>query len=228
LKPIFAVHRALLSAARRRWRTHGYLTFLGVALAACYDPQQRCDPGEVLFADTRCVCDEGLVMSGNLCVPCGDNEVASSAGCVCADGYARASNDAPCETKPGGQGDACDNQTPCAISPYTYCQSTAGSAGYCTTEGCSGSADCSGGYACNTSAAPAFCQRPPVGAGKTCASDADCAGTDATYCDVFQTHACLVQGCTLSADNCFQGTKCCDLSSYGVPQPLCLALETCP
>jgi hypothetical protein len=37
----------------------------------------------------------------------------------------------------------------------------------------------------------------------------------------------LVQGCTLMPDNCFVGTECCDLSSFGIAQPLCIAEGQC-
>ena len=69
-----------------------------------------------------------------------------------------------------------------------------GGAGYCTNVGCAAN-ECMGGYACDTVAMPTYCARPPDGAGKSCASDADCAGTEATWCDIYQSHVCYVQGC---------------------------------
>jgi len=209
-------------------RTRRCLAVLGPLFVACYDANDRCDPGEVLFADTRCVCDEGLVPSAVGCEPCGEHEAATATGCVCADGFARVEEGAPCQEKPSGQGDACSNQTPCATSAYSYCQAPAGTSGYCTTAGCASSADCSNGYACDTSATPSFCKRPPAGAGKACASAADCAGTDATFCDAVVTHTCRVEGCTPSPNNCFEGTTCCDLSGFGVPRPICVAGGMCP
>jgi hypothetical protein len=67
-----------------------------------------------------------------------------------------------------------------------------------------------------------------VGAGQACKSTAQCAGTEATYCDLSVTHQCLVEGCTVTPDNCFSGTVCCDLSTYGVAQPICVPTGTCP
>ena len=202
---------------------------LGLVGGACtYDPDDRCDVGEVLFSDIRCVCVEGLVQSANGCVPCGENEVAGAAGCVCADGYSRPSADAACQPQPAGQGDACDAQTPCADPAYDHCEPTSGASGYCTTTGCSSSVDCSGGYACDTTASPSVCRRPPIGAGQACASPADCEGTEALFCDAVVAHACLVMGCSLAPDDCFEGTECCDLSQFGVPAPVCVAAGACP
>jgi hypothetical protein len=62
---------------------------------------------------------------------------------------------------------------------------------------------------------------------KPCTSEADCAGTEATYCDIFVSRSCLVQGCSLDPDNCFEGWECCDLSAFGIPMPLCLPLGAC-
>src|SRR6185295_5950220 len=147
-------HATSCAVGRGRWgRTRRSLAVLGPVLSffACYDANDRCDPGEVLFADSRCVCDVGMVPAALGCVPCGENETATATGCECTDGFARPEEGAACEEKPSGQGNACSNQMPCATSAYSYCY-TAG--GYCTSAGCSSSTDCSSGYACDTSATP--------------------------------------------------------------------------
>ncbi|HSU41720.1 MAG TPA: hypothetical protein VLJ38_19210 [Polyangiaceae bacterium] len=126
-----------------------------------------------------------------------------------------------------GLGSPCSTSEPCADPTFGVCAPGADGSGYCTNA-CAAAEDCSGGYACNTSAAESFCERPPSGTGKACTSDADCTGTESTYCDLFVTHACLVQGCTVSPNNCFSGTECCDLSAFGVPQPICVAEGGCP
>jgi hypothetical protein len=203
----------------------------GAALAfvACtIDSNNRCDDREVLYGDTRCVCAEGFAMSDHGCVSCGDHEIAGPSGCGCAEGYARASAQAACVPKPSGQGDACDGTTACPDPVYSHCQITAGASGYCTSTGCASSANCTGGYACDATGAPAFCKRPPIGAGKACTSTADCAETEATFCETFMTHQCLVQGCTVAPNNCFEGMQCCDLSAFGLPQPICIPPGTCP
>jgi hypothetical protein len=220
---------ASVAAAGRRGRASGGFALIGLVYMACvYDADDRCEPGQVLFADTRCICPEGLVLSEQGCVSCGENEAAGASGCVCADGYGRSNANLPCTPRDSGQGDACDDATPCTTNPYTFCQITSGSAGYCTDTGCSSSSECSGGYACDATGSPSFCRRPPLGAGKACTSDADCEDSEATYCDSFASQSCLVQGCTLAPDNCFEGTECCDLSAFGVPQPLCVAVDECP
>jgi hypothetical protein len=56
---------------------------------------------------------------------------------------------------------------------------------------------------------------------------ADCAGKEASFCDAVMTHQCLVPGCTLTPDNCFEGTQCCDLSMF-TGTTLCVAKGTCP
>jgi hypothetical protein len=221
---------ASVAATGRRGRASGRFALIGLIVVACvYDADERCDPGQVLFADTRCICPEGLVLSEQQgCVRCGENEVAGASGCVCADGYGRSNANAPCTPRGSGQGDACDDATPCTTSPYTFCQIMAGSAGYCTDTGCSSSSECTGGYACDATGSPSFCKRPPLGAGKPCTSAADCEDSEATYCDSFASQSCLVQGCALAPDNCFEGTECCDLSAFDVPQPLCVATGECP
>jgi hypothetical protein len=197
--------------------------------AGCvYDSSERCDEGQVQFDELRCVCPEGSVPRADGCVACGENEVAGASGCACADGYSRTSDQAPCEANMTGQGDACSAEVPCPDAAYPHCEASVGQSGYCTTTGCTSSADCSGGYACDSAASPSICKRPPLGAGRACASAADCAGTEATFCDAVVTHTCRVEGCSLSPDDCFEGTECCDLSVFGVPQPICVDQGGCP
>ncbi len=140
----------------------------------------------------------------------------------------RAGTTSPCTLRPAALGAACNTTTtPCTDPVYSYCASAAGADGYCTKSGCASSAECEG-YACKTTEAPAYCQRPPLGTGQACTSPADCAGTEATYCDWYMTHACLVEGCTVSPNNCYEGTDCCDLTQFGVPKPICVAKGACP
>src|SRR5512145_2135965 len=75
--------------------------------------------------------------------------------------------------------------------------------------------------ACGLLGSPAVCRKPPVGMGTACTSNDQCAGTEATFCDSVVTHACAVQGCSLSPDDCYPGYLCCDLSKYGMPITLC-------
>ena len=123
---------------------------------------------------------------------------------------------------------ACSAEMPCTDAVYHHCEASGGGSGYCTSTGCTTSADCSGGYACNTGVSPSICRRPPLGANQSCATSADCAGTEATFCDAVITQSCRVEGCSLAPDNCFEGTECCDLSGFGVPLPICVAQGGCP
>ena len=221
----------LLVAASHRHRTMtatvcGLYTVL--SSACVYDSQARCGPGQVYNDEfTECLCGPGLVLTGTTCVPCGEHEIAGTNGCVCETGYARAGATSPCTLKPAALGSTCNTTTtPCTDLVYSYC-APAGTDGYCTKSGCTSSAECDG-YACDTTASPAYCRRPPVGAGQACTSAADCAGTEATYCDSYMAHACLVEGCTVSLNDCYEGTDCCDLSQFGVPKPVCVAKGGCP
>lgn len=218
-------------AARPRWPGPLGLVGLGVLLAAActYDSNDRCDDGQVMYGDNlRCVCAPNSVLVENACVPCGDNEVAGPTGCVCAPGFNKPAGAAACLASSEALGLACDTAgAPCTDPTYSHCETAGGTSGYCTKQSCTGPADCEGGYACDTSVSPSVCRRPPVGAGASCATDADCAGTEATYCDAFMSQTCMVQGCTVDPNNCFAGTECCDLSAYGVPQPLCIPEGGC-
>lgn len=177
-----------------------------------------------------CLCAPGFSRSNDdeVCVACGPNEMAGTDGCECTSGYARASADAECEpcgtdeTIPcasGAQGAACDPaQNPCTDSTHDYCHVAEGRAGYCTVDGCTEGGDCTGGYGCD---AGGVCLKPPEGMGSACASPADCAGTEATFCDVVVTRTCLVEGCAVDGDDCFPGYVCCDLSAFGLPTTIC-------
>lgn len=202
-----------------------WLALLAPAAPGCiYDPDQPCGENMEMSSDgIHCVCVAGTVYTPDGCVTCGDHEVPTAAGCVCEDGYSKPTADAACVETPAGLGAACDPAAPACTAPYDHCEPASGS-GYCTTTGCTTSDECEGGYACN---AEATCQRPPVGLGKGCETPDDCAGTEATFCDSFQTHSCQVQGCTLDPNNCFVGFECCDLSAFGLPQPLCVPQGLC-
>jgi hypothetical protein len=190
-----------------------------------YDGDAPCGPGQLAYGDNaRCVCPARSAYTPTGCVACGEHEVPTpSSGCTCEPSFIRNETTHACEPMPVGLGAACDPAAPICNAPYDHCE-PAGASGYCTKTGCKSSDDCENNYGCS---AAGVCQRPPTGLSKACTSDADCAGTEATYCDTFVTHSCLVQGCTLAPDNCFAGFECCDLSSYGIAQPLCIAAGAC-
>jgi hypothetical protein len=187
---------------------------------------------------TDCVCAPGYARTNATtpCVACGENEVSGASGCECAKGFGRPATGqacvsceetpSACEPASSGQGVACDPQSnPCTDSTHNYCYVPKGKAGYCTQE-CATDDECTGGYACDTKVSPSVCRKPPEGLGKPCTSNDDCAGTEATFCDMVVTKACAVQGCSLSPDDCYSGYTCCDLAKYGVPITLC-SLGSC-
>ncbi len=64
---------------------------LGLTGVGCsYDPDERCDADQELYGDAlRCVCKLPKVWSPTGCVECPAGEIASAAGCACAEGQAR-------------------------------------------------------------------------------------------------------------------------------------------
>lgn len=228
------------------------------ALISCvYDSDNRCGEHQKFTPDGTCICEDGYAATETACVACGENEISGVSGCVCAAGYGRnaatdpcvpcgenavtnasgacecasgyVSDGSGCEPLTAGLGVECSEATsPCADVTYSVCHSTSETQGYCTSVGCANGADCTSGYACDTSGATSYCRRPPIGAGTSCSSSADCANGEATYCDSYTSQTCLVMGCTLSPDNCFPGTECCNLQAFGVPEPLCVPQGGCP
>lgn len=199
------------------------------ASAACtLDPDDRCGPNQVSYGDNeRCVCAPGFAYdpATTTCIACRENEISSPGGCVCKEGFVR-SVLGFCEEAPMGLGVECDATTPCTDPAFSHCE-PAGDSGYCTNIGCTSSADCSGGYACDLGVTPSVCRRPPIGLSMPCSGPADCAGTEATYCDLFVSMSCLVEGCTVSPNDCFEGWDCCDLSTFGIPKPICVPAGAC-
>lgn len=62
----------------------------------------------------------------------------------------------------------------------------------------------------------------PEGLGVPCTSDADCAGSEATFCDTLITRSCLVQDCELEGSDCPPGYECQDLSGFGAAGNVCV------
>jgi hypothetical protein len=203
---------------------------LGFAAVACvYDPDDACGPNQELYGDgVRCVCVDGAALTPSGCVMCGANEVAGATACECAPGYGRPASGGPCEVlATSGQGAVCDDATPCLDPVASHCEPDGAGSGYCTTTDCT-AAPCSGDYACDESTSPSVCLRPPRGQSMSCTSDADCAGTEATFCDTVKSHSCLVRGCAVGGSDCFIGWACCDLTSLGLAETICVPEGACP
>jgi hypothetical protein len=198
------------------------LASLGGVSSCLYDSAHRCEAGQIFdSAAGLCVCDKAanMIAGERGCVACGEHELAQNDACSCLDGYVRPTSSAACTLVPNALGNACQHDADCTDATYNTCHVLGDATGYCTSVGCSLTDDpCSGGYACNTTATPGYCQRPPSGVGQSCASDADCAGTDATFCEYLQGKICYVEGCSLTKNDCFPGQVCCDLTgpSFGI------------
>jgi hypothetical protein len=202
---------------------------LAAAGSGClYDENDRCSDGQVHSAELKgCVCPAGSVLAAGVCKACGANEEAVGTECKCTTGHVRSPAGA-CELVASGPGSACSPAANSCTGAASHCQAAADGGGYCTSKGCSGHGDCTGGWTCTTWEAAPYCRRPPTGVGKTCASSADCAGLDASYCEVLQAKTCMVAGCTVSPDTCGVGLACCDLAPVGLPVTLCLPPGSCP
>ncbi len=219
-----------LKPPRARYAIAGALfALLGALPSACtFDPKDRCGKNQLVWGDNElCVCDTKSAYTAMGCVPCGEHEVPGANGCVCEAGYSRRSSADACEeSQPGpmGLGVPCSDSDTCMDETFNHCEKTSLGTGYCTSAGCTTTADCPNDYACMAG----VCKQPPVGQAKSCTSNADCAGTEATYCDTFASHSCLVQGCSVAPNDCFDGWDCCDLTAFGVPQPICVLAGGCP
>jgi hypothetical protein len=225
-----------VTVSERRGRSakgHGRwwpIVFAVAAVACIYDADDRCGPNMQLSAVDSCACVEGYVLDGAVCVACPDGELESRGSCVCPPGFNKPTAGAPCEKTAAVAtlGSACSLAEPCKSDEYPFCAEASNAESYCTSNGCRATSECSEGYACVQAASASFCRRSPSGMGKPCESAADCAGTEATYCETLISHSCLVQDCSLEADDCFEGWECCDVSAYGMPKPICVPAGECP
>lgn len=207
-----------------------------LGLSSClYDSGNRCDSGQAYDANAGlCVCTGNFIAGTKAdgsqgCVACAEHEVAKNDACGCEEGYQRPTPDGACTIVPDALGLACKTDKDCTDSTYDTCHLLDDGSGYCTNVGCARD-ECTGGYACDTVANPSYCARPPVGAGNSCKSDFDCAGTEATYCETIQSHVCYVEGCAVDGNDC-PGKECCDLSvpSLGtIKKTICVDLGACP
>jgi hypothetical protein len=178
----------------------------------------------MIYGDTeRCICVPNAAATPMGCVLCGENEVPGATGCGCAAGFVRGASNA-CEPAPAALGMACSEAMPCTDATFDHCATAKNGERYCTKTGCTGNSDCTGGYACDTSGATAYCRRPNKGGGMSCTMDSDCAGNDATLCETMFTHTCVEQGCSLSPNDCFSGTVCCNV---GAPMLVCVPTGFC-
>ena len=206
-------------------RAHWCALFIPLAalfVPACLvDLDSRCGDHQHYDAEQGvCLCSGDYALSGNICVSCAEHETGSPDGCVCAEGFFRATPDAACEEL-AGLGQECASDADCGDSDYGYCYLEAGGApGYCTAPDCTTAADCPTDYGCNARETPTFCERPPSGIGVACSSSADCDGYAASYCETVSAHACLVNDCKPDPNKCHGDWVCCDIGLLS--QSLCI------
>lgn len=207
----------------RQVRTVAPAAALGalLALSGCIvgGNGERCDAHQVLVRQTTneyCTCAPDAIASsaGFGCTPCGAHELAQDGACACEVGYARLTPTSACSEVQAGQvvlGQPCSSDAECG-GDFPHCAS-AGDSGYCTSAGCTSHADCSSPWYCESGGSLSYCHMPPTGLGVSCASDADCAGFDAAYCETGQSHTCLISACASAPDKC-KSWACCDLSAF--------------
>ena len=205
-----------------RWCALLLPLFCAFSAPACLvDLDHRCGENQHYDSENvNCACDADFALVGASCVPCAENEVGSAAGCVCADGFSRATPEAACEAL-AALGQECQSDADCGDARYGYCHLGSGEdAGYCTAPDCSTAADCPTDYGCNTRESPSYCEAPPDGLGIACTSSADCEGHTAAYCETVQAHACLVNDCASDPNRCHGDWVCCDIGLLS--QSLCI------
>ncbi|HEY1534536.1 MAG TPA: hypothetical protein VGF76_10970 [Polyangiaceae bacterium] len=211
-----------------------------LAASCIYDPDHRCGPNQHLGPNSSCACDDGLILQGQTCVPCGDNMTWQSGVCVCNDGYTHAQPDAGTVDVDGGlgacvlggPGTSCDPSemptTMCNDAPYSTCRDRGGGIGYCTSL-CTADSDCAHGFVCDTTASPGTCKSSAVGQGDPCTTSDDCKGKDANYCESTIVHLCIVVGCSVQSPlSCSEGFECCDVTPLGLALTLCIPEGKCP
>lgn len=211
-----------------------FSSLLGVS-SCLYDSSDRCDPGQAFDSSAGiCVCTGNTIAGTHPdgspgCVACGEHEVAEADACRCEDGYERPTAEGACALVPDALGLACESDDDCTDATYDTCHLLDDGSGYCTNVDCT-PGSCDGGYACDTAATPSYCARPRQGEGQSCASQEDCAGTEATFCETFMSHVCYVEGCAVGGNDC-PGKECCDLAGPSgglIKKTICVALGTCP
>lgn len=219
--------------------THGtkLIVTLLLLLAGCMVDDYACSEHQVLSEGQllTCQCEAGYVLGpeGYGCVACPQNEVVSTTGkCECATGFTRNAMTGVCEVIEGSYaGRPCSASSPCG-QPVPYC-ALSESMPYCTTSGCTVNNDCPMDWQCHHDAGQSFCKTPPTGLGMTCTSSADCEGKEASHCERFVKHVCVVNNCHDNPGICPSQSSCCDMRATLVGQSICvfdsdLANGLCP
>jgi hypothetical protein len=219
------------SVGRRRVAMQTLLAASLSALCAmsCIMDDDRCGKHQVQDPDSdrvTCVCEPGYIISPRAygCEACGEHEEVLNGKCECEPGYARRAPTSACEPQTGSLlGSECSDDQPC-FDPNPYCANTADGS-FCTTRGCEVNDDCPAQWRCAESESGKFCTKPPRGFLMHCESHADCADTEARFCETFREHVCIVSGCAAHPAVCPSQMVCCDLSAL-IGDSVCVASAT--
>jgi hypothetical protein len=190
---------------------------MAAQLGGCIVEDDWCGPHQVRDKENHSICrcapDAVLSANGYSCEPCGENESVATGKCECIAGYARAAAGSPCvKSTTSAVGDPCSDALPCT-EPNPYCATVEGES-FCTKPGgCTANADCPPNTVCHRQGDMRFCGSVP-GLAQVCGSQAECTGTQATYCETYSAKVCLPQGCVADPASCPSAWVCCDLTRF--------------
>jgi hypothetical protein len=157
-----------------------------------------------------------FLLASNLCgclvdssAPCGDwLREAESGACVCPAGFSPVGNVCVADEPTPDENSVPDPN--CAVGSACECQS---------------SRECPRGELCDTSGS-GRCAAAPAGLGDACSASADCASGEATFCDLFASRSCQVQGCLELGGVCPGDYICCNYTILSTS--LCIPADSEP
>jgi hypothetical protein len=179
--------------------------FIAAAGGCLVDEGDPCGTGGFVVAgDRACVCPAGSVPVAGRCQPCAEHELASGSACVCEEGYVR------------------DATRRCALVSASPTPDAGGGGGELVGAACTSSTGCAAGALCDVYGS-GRCEPAPAGLGMACSAAEDCASSEATYCELFSSRTCQIQGCAGRAGSCPGDLACCDYSILGTS--LCIPAD---
>jgi hypothetical protein len=192
----------------RRWLAYASA---GLTLGCLVDLDAPCGEGFVPNGSGGCTCLPDSVVVAGQCTPCDAHSHPSGQSCVCDRGFEQVGGRGACVAEADPPAQSLDASTPGADSAPPLSNT------------CSASIECSAGQLCDVHGSKT-CVASPDGLGISCKASADCAATEATYCDTFSTHTCQLQGCKDQAGVCAGDLTCCDYAILGTS--LCVPPES--
>lgn len=190
------------------------LCFGAFASACLVDTSKVCGDNFVEAEDGSCVCPEGQVVKAGKCAkadkpskpaPSKDDDTTSGQDPDEADdteneddGPPAPASDAAAAKDGGATSDPTGNDaSPTPTEPTEDMPK------------CTSSTECAEGELCDVHET-GQCQPAPGGLGSDCSSADDCAGTEATYCELFSTRTCQIEGCKELDGVCPGDMVCCE------------------